>query len=502
MQGSEHDPIAIEPLGADPRPEPAPIDAPKANGHARALIDPKAPLDIARQVVETKYRFGKYRTLHHQQSVFQRWNGTHYAPVLEEELRAGIYSFLEKAVVQGKDGFTAYKPTQTAVSGVFDALRAVCQIASDTRQPSWLWGYDGDPAAEIIACKNGLLHLPTGILTPHTPAFFGASSLTYDYNPEAPKPEAWLKFLNDVWGSDIDSIATLQDIFGYLLGNDTDQQKLFLAVGPKRSGKGTIARVANSMLGEDAVVSPTLASLETNFGIAPLIGKSTGIIADARLSSRADQHRIAERLLSISGEDKQTIDRKFLPAWSGRLPIRFFIMTNELPKIADASGALISRFIVLTMTKSFYGHEDRGLTKKLMAELPGILNWAIDGWRRIKSRGHFIQPKASAEAVRDLEDLGSPIAAFVRDKCILAPGREVVMDDMFVAWTMWCKDQARSHPGTKQSFGRDLRSVVPGLASTQPTEDGERIRKYQGIDLIEPIDKQDENYWNWRRDQF
>jgi putative DNA primase/helicase len=87
---------------------------------------------------------------------------------------------------------------------------------------------------------------------------------------------------------------------------------------PRRSGKGTIARVLTALLGRDSVVSPTLASLQTPFGLAPLIGKPLAIISDARLGSRSDQAAITERLLSISGEDGLTIDRKFMPSWTGR----------------------------------------------------------------------------------------------------------------------------------------------------------------------------------------
>ena len=100
----------------------------------------------------------------------------------------------------------------------------------------------------------------------------------------------------------------------------------------------------------------------TNFGLAPLIGKRLAIISDARLSGRADQHAIAERLLSITGEDALTIDRKYAPAWTGRLHTRFLILSNELPRLADASGALAGRFILLSLTESFYGREDQGLT--------------------------------------------------------------------------------------------------------------------------------------------
>ena len=91
-----------------------------------------------------------------------------------------------------------------------------------------------------------------------------------------------------------------------------------LVVGPPRSGKGAVAQVLSALVGRNNVVGPTMASLSQNFGLEPLIGKALAIIGDARIGGRTDQAAIAERLLSISGEDTQTIDRKFRPAWTGR----------------------------------------------------------------------------------------------------------------------------------------------------------------------------------------
>lgn len=131
------------------------------------------------------------------------------------------------------------------------------------------------------------------------------------------------------------------------------------------------------------VCGPTLGSISQNFGIAPLIGKRLAVIADARLSGRADQQVIVERLLAITGEDSLSIDRKFRTAWDGRLETRFLILTNEVPKLTDSSGALASRFVTLILRKSFRGLGDHGLTDKLLAEMPGILKWAIEGWDRL-----------------------------------------------------------------------------------------------------------------------
>ena len=228
---------------------------------------------------------------------------------------------------------------------------------------------------------------------------------------------------------------------------------------------------------------PHPSSLTQNFGLQALIGKHLAIVSDARLGKRADQSTVAERLLSISGEDALTIDRKYRGAWTGTLPTRFMIMTNELPRIWDASGALASRFIVLVLTESFIGREDLGLTDRLATELSGILNWAIEGWVRLKERGHFLQPKSSEEMITELEDLGSPISAFLRDRCEIGPKFSVLRDQLYRAWREWCGSQGHDHPSTKETFGRDLRAALPGIKGKRRRTDGVQKRYYLGIGL-------------------
>ena len=262
---------------------------------------------------------------------------------------------------------------------------------------------------------------------------------------------------------------------GYVLGGDTRLQKVFLLVGPKRGGKGTIARVLTGLLAQHHVAAPTLAGLSTNFGLAPLIGKPLALISDARLSTKADTKIVVERLLSISGEDSLTIHRKFRDPWTGHLPMRFVILTNELPRLADASGALASRFILFVLTKSFYGAENPKLTDELLTEAPAIFNWALEGLDRLMARGHFVNPDSGTDAIQQLEDLSSPISAFIRESCIV--GRyQVDADHLWSAWKGWCERDNRA-PGTKAVFGRDLKAALPSLKRVRPRS-GSPTRSY------------------------
>ena len=456
---------------------------PKPNGEDALVLDPADPLPSARRFLADGFTRLERRTLHHHRGGFYAWDGTAYYELDEPTLRGRVWAFLEQAERETGGELQPFKPTVPKVANVFDALKAAANLPASIAPPAWLDGAVDKPAAkELVACRNGLLHLPSGELLPPDPSFFGLNAVAFDYDPDAGDPVEWLRFLDSVWEDDQECRDTLQEFFGQALAGDTSQQKIILSVGPIRSGKGTIGRTLRAMLGDHNVCAPTLSSLTTNFGVQPLIGKQLAIVSDARLGYRSNLESVAERLLSISGEDALTVDRKYREPWTGQLPTQFLILTNELPRLIDPSGALISRFILLLFTESFYGREDLGLFNRLLGELPGILNWSIAGWARLRERGHYTQPASGRDAVQELEDLASPVKAFVRDRCNVGPSLSVERGALFTAWAVWC--EANNYKvGGAATFGKNLRAAVRELKTSQPRGDGERHRYYEGIDL-------------------
>lgn len=463
---------AAEIIALAERPSPAPSHD--------LIFDPRDPLPIAREYVRL-HHCPESPALWHINGNFHRWTGSHYPAVADDEIRASIYKFVEPASRMVKDELVPFQPTRAKVDNILDALRAECHLS--TTPPAWIIGTGPDPA-ECVAAANGILHLPTLTLHKPSPRLFNLNAVAFDYNPSAPPPVRWLAFLDSIWSGDVQAKDTLQEMFGLLLTLDTRFEKLFLIVGPKRSGKGTIARVLRALIGGDNTCGPTLASLSQNFGLQSLIGKQAAIIADARLGGQADQAAIAERLLSISGEDAMSIPRKNKTDWEGKLSVRFVILSNELPRIADASGALASRFVVLMLRESFINREDLSLTESLLGELPSILNWAIAGLQRLQARGRFVQPDSSAHAIAELEALGSPVGAFVKDRCRTEAGAFIECSKLYQAWVEWCKTEGRDHPGTAATFGRDILSAVPGMQKRRYREYN-RTYFYEGIDLHE-----------------
>jgi putative DNA primase/helicase len=448
---------------------------------------PSEPMRVANRLVTE--RFGGPAdglTLRHWRGEFWRWRTSHWLEMADQALRAECYRYTEHAqFLKVKDGVLTlepWAPNRYKVADLVDALRAVTHLAETIDMPAWLDGRDHHlPAAELVACANGLLHIPTRTLLAHDHAYFNRVAVPFDYQAHPPRPTRWLRFLAELWHDDPDAIAALAEFMGYVISGRRDLHKILLLIGPTRAGKGVIARVLKALVGRGNYAGPTLASLGTNFGLSPLIGKPLAIISDARLGG-ANVHQVVERLLSVSGEDMLTVDVKFKEPWTGTLPTRFLVISNELPRFGDASGAIASRFVVLTLRQSWLGRENPGLTDELLAELPGILGWVLDGLERLNARGRFTEPSSSTDAIVALADLVSPTSAFIRERCIAGPMREVPCDTLYAEWKMWAEDNGH-RTGSVQTFGRDLRAVLPGLRTKRPRDGDDRQRWFEGVGL-------------------
>jgi putative DNA primase/helicase len=452
------------------------------------LPAPSNPLAVARRLLPDWQTEDGRLVCRRWRASWMRWTGTCWRELDEAQMRAAMYTRLEHATYTtlGKDNKPEvhdWAPTKQKIGNLLDAMGAITLLPTDTDAPAWI-DDQGDTRQDhgpIVACENGLLRIRDRALLPHGPGFFNLVSVPFAYDPDATAP-TWERFLAQIWPDAPDAIAALQEWFGYVLSGRTDQQKILLMVGPSRSGKGTIARVLKMLVGKENLAGPTLAGLGTNFGLSTLVGKPLAVISDARLSGN-DNSQVVERLLTISGEDTIDVDRKFRQPWTGKLPTRLMILSNELPHFGDSSGVIARRFILLNMTVSWLGKEDPTLTDKLIAEMPGIINWALDGLARLETTGRITEPVSSREAVTTMQDTASPTSAFLRERCTVGPACTVPVDALWAVWREWAEDNG-VRAGNKQVFGRNLLSVVPQLNRTRPrAPSGERIATYNGIAL-------------------
>jgi putative DNA primase/helicase len=455
----------------------------------RLVLSPKRTLPTADAYVREFHQHPEGRFLHGYAGLFLEWRENRYCEAEEDAIKCRLQAWLHQAlryvVIDRRTGTLAlvdFESNPVTVKQALDSIRAYAHLPATVISPSWLDERTYPPAREILPFRSMNLHVPTGTLLPATPALFTTHALDFDYDPAASTPRQWLAFLSQLWENDQDSIHLLQEWFGYCLIANTSQQKMLLLVGPRRSGKGTIGRILGRLMGPKNVIGPTTSSLAGQFGLQPLIGKSLAIVSDARFTGE-NVSVVVERLLCISGEDPLTVERKFLGAVTMQLSTRFVFLTNELPRLNDASTALAGRFLILRLSNSFYGSEDLTLTDRLSTELPGILLWALEGWTRLEERGHFVQPPSVHDAVEELEDLASPVRPFVREYCTVHPELRVPIDTLYAAWEMWCKLTGRK-AGTRQTLGRDLASAVPGIKRRRLDATGAAIGAFsEGITL-------------------
>ena len=465
-----------------------PLDGPAAqvvNGpHTRILPAPTNPMAVARELLKERYHeLTASLTLRHWRGSWMHWTGPAWTELEERTTRAELYGEVEHAnyLVETKDGEEErpWAPNRHKLGDLLEAAAAVTHLPQGVQPPTWLAGER--PDGPIVACANGLLVVTTRELLAHSPLYFNEIAVPFDYDPDTLEPDGWLTFLDQLWPDDAESITLLQQWFGYILSGETDQQKILGIIGPIRSGKGTICRVLKGLIGAGNCTAPTLSSFGQNFGLQDLIGKPVAIIGDVRLGG-GESAAVVERLLSISGEDTITLDRKYRDPWTGQLPTRVMFVSNELPRFGDASGAIATRCVLLETTRSFLGQEDKGLTAKLLTELPAILTWSLDGLGSLNELGRFTEPQSSIDTITALADLVSPISAFVRDCCHKGTGLQVPCDVLYALWKTWA-DENGQQAGSSQTFGRNLRAVVPGLKVSRPWAggDGPRERIYLGI---------------------
>jgi len=216
----------------------------------KVLPAPSDPMGVARVIIQD-HQTDDELTLRHWRGGWMQWQGTHWIEAEDKGVKAWAYGRLEHASYWDNKAkvpeLKPWDPNRHKVGDVLDALAAVAHTAEGIDTPSWLIPVRGGPhdqsnyrATEIVACANGLLHVGTRKLLERSPLYFNRVAVPFEYEAATPEPARWLSFLAQLWPDDPESIAALQEFFGYLSSGRTDLPKSMLLIGPSRSGKGTM----------------------------------------------------------------------------------------------------------------------------------------------------------------------------------------------------------------------------------------------------------------------
>ncbi|MHC6156571.1 DNA primase family protein [Bradyrhizobium elkanii] len=453
------------------------------------IIDPGKPSETA-----SAFKAARHPTLINHQDEWLSWDGSAYQSIEEATIESEISEFLQGSKrwqAQGNNLIAVpYFAKSKDVKEVFTLLKHACHVPSNTMAPpSWLPGAPKKLAAidprNVISFRNGLLDIRTRKLYPATPAFFTRSALPFDFDPDAPKPERWLGFLDEVTAGKGDSgepvprpelVQLIREMMGYLISSDTSKQVVFHFYGQPRSGKGTVLRVLRSIVGERNTAAPTVQNLAGEFGPSSLIGKSLAMITDMATDNRQHLSAAASHINAISGEDPQTIRRMYREPWSGYLPTRFVLVSNALPNFGAHTLALSTRLRIVPFENSFQDRMDADLTAKLIAERAGIILWCLDGLDDLNLTGRFDEPADCATLKARLVLRSNPIVGFVAECCTVVRDVTIDKDVLYDRYLDYC-DDVRVRPKPKEDFSEGLADLFPSVYASKRTHSPGSARK-------------------------
>jgi putative DNA primase/helicase len=237
-----------------------------------------------------------------------------------------------------------------------------------------------------------------------------------------------------------------------------------------------------SILGSSNAASTSISTLGGRFGLQHLVGKRVAIFEDARVDLGSAGGTGFQRLLAISGEDQVEVDRKHKDPVSVALYARLMLVSNELPIFKDTAGALQRRLLILR-TSPRQGAPDSMLIERLLQDRSAILSWAIEGLRRLLTRGHFAELPSSQQALEEMRELANPMLEFIDEHCELDQGAFTPTSELYEQYRRWAKNVGQTAV-PRSVFGRDLSVTLAGqIVRARGTLGGERVWGYRGISL-------------------
>ncbi len=334
----------------------------------------------------------------------------------------------------------------------------------------------------LFNCENGTLDLRTGQLRRHDRRDLCTMLAPVEFDATARCPK-WEAFLERVMDGNRALIRFLQRAAGYSLTGDVSEHVLFFLYGTGANGKTTFINTQLALMGQygrqadsDLLLATYNRSHPTN--VARLAGAR--FVACAEVEEGC---RIAESLVkSLTGGDRRTARRMREDFWEYNPTDKIWLAANSKPRIYGQDEGIWRRIRLIPFNVAIpEDQQDRHLSQKLLDELPGILNWALEGCLAWQSQGLTApeEVKAATASYRSEEDV---IGRFVDQNCNVSPDAMVPASELYRDYVAWCKDNDEKAK-SQTAFGRLL--TQRGFQSHVPGDDKKRRTWRMGIGLRE-----------------
>jgi putative DNA primase/helicase len=407
------------------------------------------------------------------------WNGEQWRPDEINEVRTLAHEvssilIIEAAHMQDKDKqakiikHALFSQAHGRITGMIEEAKALLPIVPQ----------DMDKDLHLFNC-GGTIDLGTGSARDHRRDDLITRIAPVIYDPAAACP-IWIKFLHEIMLGNVGMIRFLQKMVGYALTGYTTEQCIFVLHGTGCNGKSTFVSTLKHLFGNYAAqTSPETFMVKREQGIPSDVARLRGV--RLAVAAETDQgRRLSESLIKqISGGDAVSA-RELFGKWFEFVPnMKFWLVTNHKPVIRGTDQAIWRRIRLIPFNYTVPENlKDETLPEKLLAELSGILNWAIKGCMDWQSEGLGI-PEEVREATSDYREEMDLIGGFLSDRCTLIPNCESAAAELYAQYKDWCQAN-EEEPVTSNLFGRLL--TERGLSKRKETIGAKRVI-YKGIRL-------------------
>lgn len=268
----------------------------------------------------------------------------------------------------------------------------------------------------LVNVRNGLLDIRDMSFKEHTPSYLSTVQLNVEYNPQVDCPQ-FKKFLNEVL--DCKLIPLVQEIVGYLLTTNTASQKAFVFWGTARTGKSTLLWVVEYLLlGKKNVSNIPWQEIGDKFKTAELLGKLANVFSDLPSKSIDDTGIFKV----VTGEDYLMAEKKNKNPFKFKPFARLVFSCNELPRnYVDRTEGFYRRLIIVPFSRQIDKSKiDKALKYKFQREKEGILNWALEGLKRLyENNFEFSENELTDGVKKEYKRENNNVISFVEECCEL-----------------------------------------------------------------------------------
>lgn len=331
---------------------------------------------------------------------------------------------------------------------------------------------------DYIVLQNGIYWWKDDALEDHSAGLGAMTKLPITHDPIA-VPHSMNEWLTEVLGDDREIIRHMWEVIGYILMTGNPKHKIFLLHGPGGNGKSTMLRVLRAMLGRENYSSLSLHQLvEDRFATSSLYGKIANISGDLSSKYLADPQILKE----ISGGETISASRKFGHSFEFDPYAVPIFASNEFFRTSDTSDGWRRRWEVIDFTRKVDG--SRPFDEQILfQEAPGIFNLAMEGLRRMMTRGRFDPPHEAIEATSRLHDSADPFMLWLEedDNVIRGEDESAPSSDVYGRYSRWCRRNGYSALASGP-FGMRLKQQ--GITRTRTRDGSSRTWRYQGISVM------------------